>query len=113
MASAAQAAAGSGRPEPIPRWQEPSIFSLIGERLASAQRRILVVVYEFGRAALEVRRYPMPRGARLGAKIALGDGLVLGLASSPLSGLGVNHEPDIDTQDPHAVAAYGSRFNAD
>jgi len=50
----------------------------------------------------------------LHAKIGLFDGvLVLGFANWTLSGLGVNHEREIETQDPHAVAAYGSRFESD
>jgi cardiolipin synthase A/B len=65
-------------------------------------------------AGVSVRWYPIPRGALLHAKIGLFDGaLVLGSANWTLSGLGVNHELDIETEDPHAVAAYGSRFNAD
>ncbi|MEA2627776.1 MAG: cardiolipin synthase [Chloroflexota bacterium] len=71
--------------------------------------------YEMLRAAgVEVRWYPIPRGALLHAKIGLFDGvLVLGSANWTLSGLGVNHELDIETEDPHAVAAYGSRFDSD
>jgi cardiolipin synthase A/B len=65
-------------------------------------------------SGVEVRWYPIPRGALLHAKIGLFDGvLILGSANWTLSGLGVNHELDIETQDPHAVAAYGSRFNSD
>lgn len=65
-------------------------------------------------SGVEVRWYPIPRGALLHAKIGLFDGvLVLGSANWTLSGLGVNHELDIETQDPHAVAAYRSRFNSD
>jgi cardiolipin synthase A/B len=65
-------------------------------------------------SGVDVRWYPIPRGALLHAKIGLFDGvLVLGSANWTLSGLGVNHELDIQTQDPHAVAAYGSRFNSD
>lgn len=61
-----------------------------------------------------VRWYPVPKGALLHAKIGLFDGeLVLGSANWTLSGLGVNHELDIETQDPHAVTAYGSRFDSD
>jgi len=52
QASVAQAAAGSGRPEPVRLWQDASIFSLIGNLIASAQRRVLVEVYELGRAGL-------------------------------------------------------------
>jgi phosphatidylserine/phosphatidylglycerophosphate/cardiolipin synthase-like enzyme len=65
-------------------------------------------------SGVEVRWYPIPRGALLHAKIGLFDGLLmLGSANWTLSGLGVNHELNIETQDPHAVAAYGSRFNSD
>lgn len=60
------------------------------------------------------RWYPIPRGALLHAKIGLFDGtLVLGSANWSRSGLGVNHELDIATRDPTAVAAYESRFAAD
>jgi cardiolipin synthase A/B len=65
-------------------------------------------------AGVDVRWYPIPRGALLHAKIGLFDGLlVLGSANWTLSGFGTNHELDIETQDPHAVAAYGSRFESD
>ena len=61
-----------------------------------------------------VRWYPIPRGALLHAKIGLFDGeLVLGSANWTLSGLGVNHELDIETGDPAAVSAYEARFGAD
>ena len=63
---------------------------------------------------VEARWYPIPRGALLHAKIGLFDGeLVLGSANWTLSGLGVNHELDIETGDPQAVAAYASRFDSD
>jgi phosphatidylserine/phosphatidylglycerophosphate/cardiolipin synthase-like enzyme len=63
---------------------------------------------------VEVRWYPIPRGALLHAKIGLfDDELVLGSANWTLSGLGVNHELDIETGDPAAVAAYQARFDAD
>jgi phosphatidylserine/phosphatidylglycerophosphate/cardiolipin synthase-like enzyme len=63
---------------------------------------------------VEVRWYPIPRGALLHAKIGLFDGeLVLGSANWTLSGLGVNHELDIETGDPAAVEAYATRFAAD
>jgi phosphatidylserine/phosphatidylglycerophosphate/cardiolipin synthase-like enzyme len=65
-------------------------------------------------SGVEVRWYPIPKGALLHAKIGLFDGeLILGSANWTLSGLGVNHELDIETQDPHAVAAFGSRFDSD
>jgi cardiolipin synthase A/B len=63
---------------------------------------------------VEVRWYPVPRGALLHAKIGLFDGvLVLGSANWTLSGLGVNHELDIETRDPRAVSAYRTRFDSD
>jgi cardiolipin synthase len=63
---------------------------------------------------VEVRWYPIPRGALLHAKIGLFDDLlVLGSANWTLSGLGVNHELDIKTGDPAAVAAFAARFAAD
>lgn len=65
-------------------------------------------------SGVAVRWYPVPKGALLHAKIGLFDGeLILGSANWTLSGLGVNHELDIETQDPHAVAAYSSRFDSD
>jgi phosphatidylserine/phosphatidylglycerophosphate/cardiolipin synthase-like enzyme len=71
--------------------------------------------FEVLRAALvDVRWYPVPRGVLLHAKIGLFDGeLIVGSANWTFSGLGVNHELDIKTRDPHAVAAYGSRFESD
>jgi cardiolipin synthase A/B len=64
--------------------------------------------------AVEVRWYPVPRGVLLHAKIGLFDGeLILGSANWTLSGLGVNHELDIETDDAPAVAAYLERFAAD
>jgi phosphatidylserine/phosphatidylglycerophosphate/cardiolipin synthase-like enzyme len=63
---------------------------------------------------VEVRWYPVPRGSLLHAKIGLFDGeLVLGSANWTLSGLGVNHELDIETRDAVAVEAYAARFAAD
>jgi phosphatidylserine/phosphatidylglycerophosphate/cardiolipin synthase-like enzyme len=65
-------------------------------------------------AGVEVRWYPIPKGALLHAKIGLFDGeLVLGSANWTLSGLGVNHELDIETGDRGAVTAYADRFFAD
>ncbi len=65
-------------------------------------------------AEVEVRWYPVPKGVLLHAKIGLFDAeLVLGSANWTLSGLGVNHELDIKTRDPSAVAAYRSRFESD
>jgi len=66
------------------------------------------------RNRVAVRLYPIPAGALLHAKIGLFDGeLVLGSANWTLSGLGVNHELDIETADPAAVAAYAARFESD
>jgi cardiolipin synthase A/B len=65
-------------------------------------------------SGVEVRWYPIPKGALLHAKIGLFDGqLVLGSANWTLSGLGVNHELDIETEDPGAVAVYATRFASD
>src|SRR3989454_9761094 len=63
---------------------------------------------------VEVRWYPVPPGALRHAKIGLFDGVPgLGSADRTLSGLGVNHELDIETRDPHAVSAYETRFDSD
>ena len=69
---------------------------------------------ELRSAGVPVRWYPVPAGTLLHAKIGLIDAeLVLGSANWTYSGLDVNHELDIETRDPDAVAAYGSRFDAD
>lgn len=61
-----------------------------------------------------VRWYPVPRGVLLHAKIGLfDDELVLGSANWTVSGLGVNHELDIETDDPQATDSYRSRFESD
>ena len=97
-------------------------------RLAAAKRRgVLVRVlldpnqaynrhgYSVLQAAgVEVRWFPVPRGTLLHAKIGLFDAvLVLGSANWTLSGLGVNHELDIETEDAGPVGAYAARFAAD
>jgi phosphatidylserine/phosphatidylglycerophosphate/cardiolipin synthase-like enzyme len=65
-------------------------------------------------AGVDVRWYPVPRGTLLHAKVGLFDGeLVLGSANWTFSGLGVNHELDIETRDPAAVSGFASRFAAD
>ncbi len=65
-------------------------------------------------AGVPVRWYPVPPGTLLHAKIGLFDAeLLLGSANWTYSGLDVNHELDVETQDPQAVAAYGSRFTLD
>jgi len=74
-------------------------------------RRAFTVLHD---GAVDVRWYPVPKGVLLHAKIGLFDGLlILGSANWTLSGLGVNHELDIETGDPGAVGAYLTRFNAD
>ncbi len=63
---------------------------------------------------VEARWYPVPKGALLHAKIGLFDGeLILGSANWTLSGLGANHELDIETDDGPVVQAYLSRFEVD
>jgi phosphatidylserine/phosphatidylglycerophosphate/cardiolipin synthase-like enzyme len=63
---------------------------------------------------VQVLWYPIPRGALLHAKVGLFDAtLVLGSANWTVSGLGVNHELDIETADTSVVAAYAARFAAD
>jgi phosphatidylserine/phosphatidylglycerophosphate/cardiolipin synthase-like enzyme len=65
-------------------------------------------------SGVPVRWYPVPRGVLLHAKIGLIDSeLVLGSANWTYSGLDVNHELDIETDDPAAVSAYAMRFEAD
>ena len=65
-------------------------------------------------AGVPVRWYPVPPGTLLHAKIGLFDAsLLLGSANWTYSGLDVNHELDIKTQDPQAIAAYASRFRLD
>ena len=65
-------------------------------------------------ASVPVRWYPVPIGILLHAKIGLFDEeLILGSANWTLSGLGVNHELDIKTRDPYALAEYESRFESD
>jgi cardiolipin synthase len=68
----------------------------------------------FRAGGVPARWFPVPRGVLLHAKIGLFDGvLVLGSANWTLSGLGVNHELDIETNDAAAVGAYASRFAQD
>ena len=65
-------------------------------------------------AGVDARWYPAPRGTLLHAKVGLFDGrLVVGSANWSLSGLGVNHELDMETVDGGAVAAYRARFDGD
>jgi phosphatidylserine/phosphatidylglycerophosphate/cardiolipin synthase-like enzyme len=65
-------------------------------------------------AGVAVRWYPIPKGALLHTKAGLFDGeLVLGSANWTRSGLGVNHELDIETEDAGSVAAFDRTFEAD
>ena len=66
-------------------------------------------------AGVEVRWYPVPPGAKLHAKAGLFDRrlLLLGSANWSLSGLSVNHELDLLSDDGQATAAFSSRFELD
>ena len=66
------------------------------------------------RAGVEARFYPVPRGAKLHAKVVRADGaLLVGSANWTQSGLGVNHELDLAVTDAQPVTAYGRRFEED
>ena len=64
---------------------------------------------------VEVRWYPVPAGAKLHAKAGLFDGrtLLLGSANWSESGLSVNHELDLLSEDAAATAAFATRFEQD
>ena len=64
---------------------------------------------------VEVRRYPVPPGTLLHAKAGLFDGqrLLVGSANWTRSGLSVNHELDLVTEEPAAAAAFSRRFEWD
>jgi phosphatidylserine/phosphatidylglycerophosphate/cardiolipin synthase-like enzyme len=65
-------------------------------------------------AGVAVRWYRAPPGAKLHAKVGLFDGrLLLGSANWSLSGLSVNHELDVVTDDRTVTAAFKARFDAD
>jgi len=66
-------------------------------------------------AGVEVRWYPVPPGAKLHAKAGLFDGreLLVGSANWSLSGLSVNHELDLLSEDPQPMASFRSRFEQD
>jgi phosphatidylserine/phosphatidylglycerophosphate/cardiolipin synthase-like enzyme len=66
-------------------------------------------------AGVEVRWYPVPAGAKLHAKAGLFDGrrLLVGSANWSQSGLSVNHELDLETDDALAAAAFARRFEQD
>jgi cardiolipin synthase A/B len=66
------------------------------------------------RSGVEVRWFRPRPGGKLHAKAVLADDrLVLGSANWSVHGLDVNHELDVTTADPRAVAAYADRFEAD
>jgi cardiolipin synthase A/B len=67
------------------------------------------------RTGVGARWYPMPPGAKLHAKAGLFDSrqLLVGSANWTRSGLSVNHELDLLTEDPGAAAAFSSRFERD
>ncbi len=64
---------------------------------------------------VQARWYPIPRGAKLHAKVGLFDGrlLLVGSANWSLAGLEINHELDLLTDDPAAVSAMHDRFERD
>jgi phosphatidylserine/phosphatidylglycerophosphate/cardiolipin synthase-like enzyme len=66
-------------------------------------------------AGVEVRRYPAPPRTLLHAKAGLFDDreLLVGSANWTRSGLSVNHELDLVTEDPEAAAAFSRRFDHD
>jgi phosphatidylserine/phosphatidylglycerophosphate/cardiolipin synthase-like enzyme len=66
-------------------------------------------------AGVGVRWYPVPQGAKLHAKAGLFDGrrLLVGSANWSQSGLSVNHELDLMSEDPLAAAAFAARFERD
>jgi phosphatidylserine/phosphatidylglycerophosphate/cardiolipin synthase-like enzyme len=66
------------------------------------------------RAGVGVRWYPVRAGAKLHAKAGLFDSrLLLGSANWSVSGLSVNHELDLETDDGAVAAAFKARFDAD
>ena len=66
-------------------------------------------------SGVDVRWYPVPRGAKLHAKAVLLDGrrLLLGSANWSRSGLSENHELDLFAEDPQAAAAFSRRYEQD
>jgi mitochondrial cardiolipin hydrolase len=66
-------------------------------------------------AGVEARWYPVPAGAKLHAKAGLFDGrrLLVGSANWSLSGLSVNHELDLQSDDVQAAATFARRFEQD
>ena len=69
---------------------------------------------ELGGSGVEARWFRPAAGGKLHAKAVLADGrLILGSANWSVHGLDVNHELDVTTTDPAAVAAYAARFQED
>lgn len=65
-------------------------------------------------AGVEATYARVPPGAKLHAKVGLfGATLLVGSANWTASGLGVNHELDLRTDDGAAVAAFRERFESD
>jgi phosphatidylserine/phosphatidylglycerophosphate/cardiolipin synthase-like enzyme len=65
-------------------------------------------------AGVHVRGYRVKAGAKLHAKAALIDSvLIVGSANWSVSGLGVNHELDVETAEPNAARGYAARFELD
>src|SRR5262249_45952405 len=63
-------------------------------------------------SGVQVRWYPAPPGTKLHAKAGLFDGreLLLGSANWSRSGLSVNHELDLVSEDTQVAATFASRF---
>lgn len=97
--------------------------ALVEARRRGARVRVLLDPHQDGnpaalellrRAGVEARFYPVPAGAKLHAKALRVDGaLLVGSANWTLSGLGVNHELDLEVTDAQPVAAYAGRFEKD
>lgn len=66
-------------------------------------------------AGVEVRWYRVSAGTKLHAKAGLFDGqkLLVGSANWSESGLSVNHELDLASEDAQAIAAFAGRFEQD
>ena len=97
--------------------------ALAAARRRGARVRVLLDPHEDGnpaaldllrRAGVEARFYPVLAGAKLHAKVLRADAaLLVGSANWTLSGLGVNHELDLEVTDAAPVAAFGQRFEQD
>jgi phosphatidylserine/phosphatidylglycerophosphate/cardiolipin synthase-like enzyme len=100
------------------------IAGLAGARRRGARVRVLMdpgqdvnrPTLDLLRASgVEVRWYPVAPGAKLHAKAGLFDDreVLLGSANWSRSGLSVNHELDLRSDDPRIAATFGSRFERD